>query len=368
MAGTQQDALAQFTARRRDIFYLKTDLPVPDAELQNLRNRSDEELGLTSEVLRAAAAAAFPGQQPTLQRMERQGTFHRLFRAEFPDGTRRVMRFNVGAGDGGGYILRLEAWATSRARAAGIPAPAVLATETGGRVCPMDFQVVEWVSDRSLTEFDELEPDAVRLLEKFGGQLAKLHKVSVHGFGWFDVAPLYAQPAAEPAGLFRSWADYLSVQLEAHVEACQNLHALGKAEGARVLDLFAGLIPGLADFTPALLHGDPGGHNIATDGENITALLDWEDCLAGDPIYEVAFWATFQPERRHAAFLSGYRSVRPLPDDFEIRFWLYFLRVSLAKTVHRHRFGYKDRPDRPPAAQRVRTALLRLEEAVARPD
>ena len=112
-----------------------------------------------------------------------------------------------------------------------------------------------------------------------------------------------------------------------------------------------------------LLHGDLGSHNVLTDGDRLLGLIDWEDMVAGDPVYEVAFWATFHLPERHAAFLTGYRAVRPLPDDFPVRFWLYFLRVTVAKAVHRRRFGYPDRPDRPSAAHRIRYAFGELVRA-----
>jgi Ser/Thr protein kinase RdoA (MazF antagonist) len=110
----------------------------------------------------------------------------------------------------------------------------------------------------------------------------------------------------------------------------------------------------------ALLHGDLGSHNVLTDGDRLLGLIDWEDALSGDPVYDLAFWATFHLPERHAAFLAGYRELRPLPDDFPVRFWLYFVRILLAKAVHRRRFGYPDRPDRPTAAHRIRDALANL--------
>src|SRR5207253_1741030 len=86
-----------------------------------------------------------------------------------------------------------------------------------------------------------------------------------------------------------------------------------------------------------------------------------------DPVFDVAFWATFHPDRRHGAFLDGYRSVRDLPADFERRFRLYYPRVALSKTVLRHRLGLADRPGRPPASLRIQRALERLEALPGHP-
>lgn len=365
MESVDRNRLSEFTAHRLQIFYPKTDLPATDLLLRNLRNQSDAELGLTSDVLRAAADAAFRGVTSTVSRLSEQGTFHRLFLARLLDGSQFVMRFTVADLCWFGLTLHLENWAIHTAHAAGVPTPQILLTDTSRRVCPFDFQITSWVKDRTLLNFDHDEPAMTQLLAQYGAVLAKLHSIPVRRFGLFDVRPLLDQPAKEPAGLFAEWRDYLGLQLEAHVDACERINAITHHAASRILNQFACLLPQLSGFQPVLLHGDPGNHNAATDGHRITMLFDWEDCLAGDPVYEIAFWATFHPERRHAGMVDAYRSIQPLPDDFDIRFWLYFLRVALAKTVHRSRFGYEDRPDRPPAAQRINTALDRLEKALA---
>ena len=355
------ERFAEFTARRLGIFYPKTDLQVADSVLENLRNQSDSDFGLTQQVLEAVATAAFPGARPAIQRLERQGTFHRLYLAELPNQTRYVLRFNVTGSWWGGCTLQLENWVANRARSAGIPTPEILLTDISRRVCPLDYQITGYAPDKSLQDYDADEPALQRLLIPLGAVFARLHGLAVRRFGWLDARPLFAEPPAEPTGLFAEWRDYITVKLDAHVEDCLKLGAIAAPTARRILDHFSHIVPQISGFQPVLLHGDPGNHNVTTNGRDITALLDWEDCLAGDPVYEIAFWATFHPERRHTAFLEGYRSVCPLPEDFEVRFWLYFLRISLAKTVHRHRFGYQDRPGRPPASQRIQTALDRLE-------
>ncbi len=362
---SKKEGLAGFTALRRQIFYPKTDLPVADAELRALRNKTDHELGLSLHRVRAAAAVAFPGEELDVRPLGQRGTFHRLFVAERSGGQRFVIRLNV-TGDGWGpYTLHLEEWASAVARTAGVPTPAVVLTDTTQRACPFGFQIMDWIPGRSLQDFDENESEMERLVARFAAVLARLHGISVQGYGWFDVAPTMAQPPGTPAGIFSEWQAYLRLRLDEHVECCRRMGAFGHDAARRILNHFDNLVPRLCDFRPALLHGDPGSHNAATDGVGITALLDWEDCLAGDPVYEIAFWATFHPERRHAGFLRAYSAIRPQAQDFEIRFWLYFLRVALAKTVHRQRFGYSDRPGRPPAIYRIQTALGRLETALA---
>jgi|GEM_PF-798249 len=359
--------LAEFTACRRRVFYPKTDLPVDDARLRALRQQTDEQLGLTDDAVRAAFAAVISSGSFRVCRFPEQGTFHRLFLAELDDGRRWLGRFNVTGEFWGGFTLHAEQWAATAARQVGVPAAEVLLTDTTRRRCPFDFQITACLPGQNLGEFDGDEPTMRRLLRELGATLARLHGRTVRGFGWPDVRPLADAVAAggEPSGLFAAWPEYLLLQLDRHIEICQQIGAMTTTMAARARNWFDAMAPRRTGFQPVLLHGDPGSHNARTDGRAITALLDWEDCLFGDPVYEIAFWATFHPERRHDAFLDGYRAIRELPADFGAWFWLYFLRVALAKTVHRHRFGYADAPGRPPAAGRIALALQRLEETAA---
>ena len=112
-----------------------------------------------------------------------------------------------------------------------------------------------------------------------------------------------------------------------------------------------------------LLHGDLGNHNIFVQNNAVTALIDWEDALIGDPAFDVAMWLTFHPPRRHAAFLQGY-GLAAQEDGFRLRCALSFLRIALSKTVHRHRFAYPDLPGRQPAYERIQRGMIEVKRVL----
>jgi len=111
-----------------------------------------------------------------------------------------------------------------------------------------------------------------------------------------------------------------------------------------------------------LLHGDPGGPNVILRADGtVGGLVDWEDALVGEPLFELASCACFHPERRWASLFEGYLGAPALPAPDRRRFWLYVLRIALARTVVRERFAIADAPGHAPAAERVRRALQALE-------
>jgi fructosamine-3-kinase len=161
-------------------------------------------------------------------------------------------------------------------------------------------------------------------------------------------------------GTHNSWYGYLKLHLVAHIDCCRRIGAISTTESTEIERRLSDGFARLDDVPARLLHGDLGGHNIFARGAEVAAIIDWEDCLSGDPVYDVAFWGTFHRDEHLIPFLEGYLNGAPAGGDFMQRYWLYYLRISLAKTVHRHRFGYTDPPGRAPASARIQKALDRL--------
>jgi hygromycin-B 4-O-kinase len=104
------------------------------------------------------------------------------------------------------------------------------------------------------------------------------------GFGRFDAR------GSAPHG---TWHDFLTSVADprrfnwADVGPGVDMAAIGAA---------VGLVEALAARCPEerhLVHGDFGSYNLMTDRRRITAVIDWDRALLGDPLYEIAnllFW------------------------------------------------------------------------------
>ncbi len=335
--------LNSFQRWRLSCFYPKSDLPFPDAVLRG------EEAGAldTAELTRACSKAL--GETVCLAPLAERGTLHRLWRVRRANGPDLILRANALPAWLRDYSLLIDAYAGEWLHCHGIPVMKPRALDLSRAGCATDWLLLEEARGISLRAFDSSDEQMLPLLRDLGRVLAQVHQVEVNdGYGLLDVQAL-DNGENDLAGSHTTWDDYLHTRLDSHLETCMTLAAITKSEARRIHQLFDDC-RGIYPEWPRLLHGDPGSHNVFAANGRITALIDWEDALAGDPVYDIAFWATFHPERRHDAFLAGYCEVAELPDDFERRFLLYYVRVSLAKTVLRHRLGLKDRPGREPAA------------------
>jgi aminoglycoside phosphotransferase (APT) family kinase protein len=344
--GAIAEALERWNERRRRIFYPKTDL---DFDLAAVRQRR---LDLGKADL-TKLSSVLDEEVRSVEFLPNAGTFHALFRI---------------ATSGGNYFLKLapeepafgfsiESWAMGKLKSLGLPNLQTPAYSALADSFSAPFLVIEEAKGQPLNRFEDAETQAMPqpLLFELGRLLRRVHSVEAEGAGLIDVASL----GEKPRGLHSNWEDYVMLQLDAHLEICERIGAITQ-ERTRIEKLFVEASPMLNRAPIRWLHGDPGHHNVFSEGQGITAILDWEDSLCGDPIFDVAYWGTFVRDEMRDEFLRGYMTLEILPGDFERRYWLYYLRVAISKTVHRHLFGVKDRPGRPPASRRIQKALSKI--------
>jgi hypothetical protein len=223
------------------------------------------------------------------------------------------------------HDLARELWATERCRAAGVPAPRLLAADLAPGSGGAPFAVHERLPGRPGARV-ALSPTQRRsVLEELGRLAARIHSVRVPGVG--DLAPLDARggqvPDGEPApygygGTSVSWWGYASGALEGHL---RNLppgalpSELSGAvrrrfeEGRPVLE--AAVPPGSPDS--ALVHADFRLENTLlvrdpSGGVRVSAVLDFEMALAGDGAFDIAYLASqdARDEDDLVAILRGY--------------------------------------------------------------
>jgi fructosamine-3-kinase len=329
-------------AQRRGVFYAKTDLAIDLAEVRAFKDKCAR--------LDAASVSAPLGEPVlSLAHVPNAGTFHALFQVQTET---RCGYLKLGL-PSSSFAFSVEIWAMAQLANLGLPWLNAFAFSDLDRA----FLFMDEAPGQPLNRFENPESQAIPepLLFTFGATLARIHHIKGAGAGLLEIAD-----SIQARGLHDRWAEYISLRLDEHLRECMKIRAITGMELSEIEAHFSEA-GDLLDSAPIrLLHGDPGHHNVFSDGQKITAVIDWEDALCGDPIFDVAYWGTFVRDEMRARFLEGYATVSPLPSDFERRYWLYYLRVAISKTVHRHRFGAKDRPGRPPASQRIQKALSRL--------
>ena len=201
------------------------------------------------------------------------------------------------------------------------------------------------------------------IIRDLGAKASRCHSLgqALKGFG-----PLRMEGAdGAPAGTFDRWPDYVLCKHEQHISDALACGLLDKADTPQVDAAMAFLATQVDDIRQgALLHGDLGSHNIFVDqaAGKVSAIIDWEDACLGDPVFDIAMFASFF--RMHEFlkdFVSGYGRCTVEDHQFMRRLWSYYLRIVIAKGLWGLRTG-QEKSAQFKSADKVRLALRQLRQ------
>jgi aminoglycoside phosphotransferase (APT) family kinase protein len=343
------------------MFLCKADIEIADDVLKGLARRNPGGAVARTPIIADIVASVF-AQPADVAPLQAQGTFHLVHRARFPSGRTLIVRSSLPDIFPSDDRLLIEQSVFPLLGPLGLHVPAIHLTSVGDRDrAAFDFVIMDEAPGQGLQFMSESEQDDPAIWRALGTAVRRLHTVQGEGAG-----PLLPRRGEEDATLRatgRSWHEYVLSHSEAHVARCLRSGMLAEAEAEEISRHFAEL-PWDREPASALLHGDLGNHNVFVKDKRVLTLVDWEDALLGDPVFDVAMWATFNPARRHAPFFDGY-GARVHDEHFRLTFSAYFLRITLAKAVVRQRFGYTDVPGRPTMRERIMSGLAAVRRAMS---
>jgi len=201
-------------------------------------------------------------------------------------------------------------WAISQAVKAGVPAPELVATDRASGAVLMKRMPGVPIDSR----YDEVWRGCPYDERDFGILLQRMHSIRPTGWGPID---------DYGSGLFETWADFLSEAALSAIKLCRMRGSLPPALCDALMSRWEPRLRNIGCAEPSLLHMESLGFaNIMYEpaARSITGLLDYEDCLGGDPLFEIVWMRYyFEHESRQQTyfdfgrFQSGYGDA-----DFDI--------------------------------------------------
>lgn len=324
-------------ADRQDVFYWQTDRAVDPEQAGHIwadRHRyfTDEELaGAVNNVL---GEDKLSGIEPLdLDAQTNLGNVNSVRVGELVSGKEVIVRCHP-KGIKNGYFYA-ETEAAKRAKASGLPSYDTLAVHDYESGDDFAFQVIEKLSGTAIKKWLEQHPDdEAKLLPQIGKMMARLHQIEVDGFGAFDNEKA---KTGELVGLHATLGDAVRAGLPFNLDVLTKEGVLTAEQSQAVTKLFGDNNPLLSTDRAVLVHNDFADWNLLTDGNDVTGILDWDECVGGIPESDIACWSTFFDPARMKGFLDGYWQVAKKPTDFDEKFELMRLRYVLSKMTLRIR-------------------------------
>lgn len=184
----------------------------------------------------------------------------------------------------------------------------------------------------------DLEGEKIaKVLPKTVGILEEMRRIEIAGAGY---GPWHLEGEASVS----SWKGHLAVfadDIAANDRGNEMQHA-----AEELLPVYRTLLERLPE-SRNLLHGDFGLGNIFSDGENVTAIIDWENSMYGDFLYDVA-WASFWNAHLNYEdrFLTYSEVGSEVLSNFEDRVLCYKLHCGLGSMAFFATTGRADQFDR----------------------
>lgn len=241
------------------------------------------------------------------------------------------------------YEFYLDRWAGEVLRTRGLPYADIKTVDLTRTDAPFDYEIMHEARGSSLFDLSRDGRKILPAIRNLGKVIGKIHLCRTRKYGPFDMSEMLGTRQS-PVGIWDNWQRYMLLNLDRHIEICATAGLIDRTDVSGISGFLNHELGEIPEFAPVLVHGDVANHNaFALNGE-ITALIDWEDAVSGDPVYDIAYYATgcFGHDDWLVQYTDGYLSSAPMPANFRKCYAAYYLRITLAKSAGRIR----NAPDR----------------------
>lgn len=321
-------------ANRTNIYYWKCDRPNAFFALDAARKTDSNDL---EQSIRAMLAEHF-GNDFTLRPASGQGN-HLTYLVEH-GGAKYFLRIENGT-DGDDY-MDIESAVIGLVRTTGVPTPHIYAVDATRKKYPFAYQIME---NLECTDLNRLYRSGNLAIDctmfGLGCYVARWQELTFDGYGPFNTDEF--RRSGRLVGLHETYADYYMLNLEKHIAFLVGHKFLSPIEAERIREAVSDNEELLNIGKGCLVHKDLALWNVVGSRNCIESVIDWDDSVSGDPTDDLSLMGCFHSGSELSTLIEGYRSIRPLPENFERRFWLHLLRNMLFKAVIRVGAGYFDK-------------------------
>jgi aminoglycoside phosphotransferase (APT) family kinase protein len=196
-----------------------------------------------------------------------------------------------------------------------VPVPEVIAYDTNRRALDRDFLILECMPGTPMSEARGI--DQAKVLRHLGRYLRQVHDITARQYGYLG--------AHRPMQPQDSWAPAFDMMWRSLVTDVVSSGYYDHAERELLINIYEGLRHLFdREVRSSLLHMDVWAQNILVDEHsNVTALLDWDRALWGDP--EIEFAVLDYCGISRPAFWEGYGLRRDTSHEARIRKMFYLL-------------------------------------------
>jgi len=240
--------------------------------------------------------------------------------------------------------MSVESEVIRQVRECNVPVPKIYLTDTSRVYAPFAIQIMECLEQKDLNVVEKKgELDIISIAETLGQYIARWQSIRPVNFGLFNPEVLLKEKQLE--GFHDTYPQYFFLNWEVHLDYLTKSGFIRQAKAEELKHLVEEFRPLLQLEKGCLVHKDLALWNVMGEKDKISAVIDWDDAVSGDPMDDLALLGCFHSGKVVLSAIHGYMKEKTLPQNYEQRFWLHLLRNIIFKSVIRVRGNYFDKAE-----------------------
>jgi hygromycin-B 7''-O-kinase len=201
-----------------------------------------------------------------------------------------------------------------------LPTPKILAADDSHKILDRNYALMTKVEGKAVKGQTLSSATVEKIYFQMGKMLKKLHALHLKEFGYISKGITHPHKTNE---------EYMLFQFRKKIRQYKEFK--GSPVTAQAISRYVMQHKMLLQSckTPSLCHNDYHSGNILMKGTKVTGIIDVENMVSGDPMFDIAktFYYDIRGDpRKEKAFLKGYG---PLPNDWRGRVDMYKLYHAL---------------------------------------
>ncbi|PRD48751.1 phosphotransferase family protein [Sphingobacterium haloxyli] len=264
--------------------------------------------------------------------------------------------------------MSVESEIMHQVRDVNVPVPYIHVTDISRTHVPFAIQIMECVEHEDLNMAEKRgDLDTISIAETLGQYVARWQAIRPAKFGLFNPEVLMKDARLE--GFHDTYPQYFLLNWNVHLDYLTRSGFIQEAKATELKGLVEDFLPLLQLEEGCLVHKDLALWNVLGENDKISAVIDWDDAVSGDPMDDLALLGCFHSGEVVLSAIRGYEKERILPSNYEQRFWLHLLRNIIFKSVIRVKGNYFDKSElfflsNPKQKSLKKFTLGRIESAV----
>lgn len=247
-------------------------------------------------------------------------------------------------------VMLTEKYVTDIVNTSWVNTNKIIKVDISRKNFPFDYQIEEeiiWIDPEKYIDSDWkflwTQKEYEKMTFELWQSIAKYSNIKFERFWLFDEKEILNWKLI---WFSETFFEYITTNLEEHLDYLVKFNVIKNQDKTKIIKIFDYNKELINNCEPCLVHHDLADHNITFNQKTwwLWAIFDWEAMVLWDPMLDLWSCPTWESHYPKKEFLiKWFKSIKKLPDNYELRMNLYELRTWIWKTMFFYRMNFDEK-------------------------